>query len=183
MKVSKEVAEEILSTSSVRFQHSWCSYILEVLLKKKIPCNWIFSWTSFKTEKVKSTQPTEPSKHLAVALPVMFFINITHKITCVLTTNYPCLWQNSTTFTQTHCCLNWGKHTVSHNQRPLHTSLTAGTLSCLPPSHQGCFDHAEKHKIPSEHHLPPPKKPSLQWFTCYLLGEKDKVGTELLTIA
>lgn len=63
----------------------------------------------------------------------MFIINITHKITCVLTTNYRCLWQTPTMFTQIHCCLNSERHMVSHKQRPVHTSMTTGTFSCLLP--------------------------------------------------
>jgi len=87
MKVSEEVTEEILSASSVHFQHSWCSYIPAVLLEKNSHVT-MFSWTTFKTsEKVKSSPPTEPNEHPAVALPVMFVISITHKIMCVLTTN------------------------------------------------------------------------------------------------
>lgn len=120
----------------------------------------------------------------------MFGINTTHKIPCVLTTNYSCLWQTSThslKLNESQCFLNSGKHMVCHEQKLTvslcHTSLTGQSSSCLPPLPiKGCFDQAAKNEIPSEH-PPPGKKPSLQWVICYSLGEKDKVSTELFTMA
>lgn len=117
-----------------------------------------------------------------MAFPVVFVINTTHKIPCAPTTNYPCLWQTS---------IHSLKLTASQTQENTWYVMSTG---CSTPAWQdnlflaysfaikGCFDQAVKHEIPPEHPSPG-KKPSLQWVTCYSLGDKDQVSTELFSMA
>lgn len=80
VKVSEEPAEQMLSTSSASPPCSVRSPFPQALLRNP-PRNGTCCWPNFRAaEKVKSAQPTEPSDHLAGALPTTFVINITHTV-------------------------------------------------------------------------------------------------------
>lgn len=155
--------------------------------ERKSPCNWIFSSTSFKTtKKVKFY-----SSYWAQLTSGCGFSSC---LSSTQHTKFPVFWPLIIPAYTKLPHIHWNSllpklrktHGMSRAQADSlsmpHQSDRTVIFLLSPLPIKGCFDQTVKHEIPSEHPTPG-KKPSLQWVICYFLGEKDKVNTELFTMA